>query len=524
MGLFTKTKEEWFDLGGKHIDNGDFDKAVQAYHKALEIDNQDQNVWFNLGLSFHALDMLDEAYESFDMSTTILPDYAEAFLRKGCVLYDQEKYRLAIKNINKSLELGLGPDDQVTAFVTIAESYVALEKWDDAFPYYESALELDDENVQALSGKALILYLNGDKDEANELIEEAKEIDSENPALALVLSTIDLISDNENDNDDREDEIENEENEIKKSKPSNKKEENSKQSEEKQQEPVKTNGKSKKKFQRPEEKKKSDEPIGFACVAGMQELKDILTKDVIQPLKNPEKFKKFNVTTPNGILLFGPPGCGKTFIVRKLAEEIGYNFKEISPSGVGSKWAHETSGNIAKIFQDAKNNAPTILFFDEIEALVPKRESLGENASHRQEEINEFLSQLNDASKRGILVVGATNQPDLIDSAIMRSGRMDKRIYVGPPDFAARSELFRALLAKAAHSEDINYDKLAEMTNNFCSSDIPNIVQDAGRKAAYDGLDEIEQDLLEYTIEKAKPSITKSQIEGYEAFTHLERK
>lgn len=523
MGLFTKTKDEWFDLGVKHANKGDFDKAVQAYLKVLEIDNTVPNVWFNLGASYHALEMLDDAYESYDQSTTLSPDDAEAYLQKGCVLYDQEKYRLAIKNINKSLELGLGPDNELTAFVTMAESYVSLEKWDDALPYYESALELDDENVQAILGKALILSLNGDRDEANELIEEAKEIDPENPDLATVQAIIESISDNNENNDNEvEDEVE-EETEVKKSDtekanlPEEKKEKTKKSEE-------KNLPKSKKSFKRPVSKKIDSEPKGFACVAGMRELKEILDKDVIQPLKTPEKFKKFNVSTPNGILLFGPPGCGKTFIVRKLAEEIDYNFQEFSPSSIGSKYAHETTGNIAKIFQEAKNNAPTILFFDEIEALVPKRESLGESSSYRQEEINEFLSKLNDASKLGILVVGATNQPDLIDSAIMRSGRMDKRIYIGPPDTEARIELFKTKLAKSAHSKDLNYEKLAEMTNNYSSSDISMIVEEAGRKAAHDDLDEIEQDLLEFIIENAKPSITKSQIEGYKAFSHLERK
>ena len=519
MGLFTKTKEEWFDLGGKHIDNGDFDKAVQAYHKALEIDNQDQNVWFNLGLSYHALDMLDDAYESFDTCTTLLPDYAEAFLRKGCVLYDQEKYRLAIKNITKALEFGLIPDDEVTAFVTMAESYVSLEKFDDALPYYESALELDDENIQAISGKALILYLQGDVDEANELIAEAMEIDPDNPDLATVLAIIDSISDDEgedgDEDDSEEDELKNSDTE--KGKPADKKERESKQSEEK------NSNKPKKSFKRPENKKKESGPKGFACVAGMQDVKDILTKDIIEPLNRAEEAKKLGVSIPNGFLFFGPPGCGKTFIVRKLAEEIGYNYKEFSASDVGSKWAHETSGNIAKIFQEAADNAPTILFFDEIEALVPKRESLG-SEQWKQEEINEFLTQMNNASEHKVLVIGATNKPDGIDDAIMRSGRMDKRVYIPPPDFDARKDLFRIHLEGRSQSKDINLDELAKKTENYASSDIALIVNEAARKAFKDGLDELEQELLEFIIESTPSSLTKSKIDFYKSFMHLERK
>jgi len=516
MGIFRKTKEEWFDLGGKHIDNGNFDKAVEAYHKALEIDNQDQNVWFNLGLSYHALGMLDDAYESFDMCTTLQPDYAEAFLRKGCVLYDQEKYRLAIKNINKALEFGLIPDDEVTAFVTIAESYVSLEKMDEALPYYESALELNDENVQALSGKALVLYLQGDIDEANELIEEAKEIDPDSPDLAIVLTIIESVSETDSeDNESDEDEEEKADDVTVKS--SDKKEQSSKQSDDK------TTEKPKKSFKRPEKTKKESGPKGFACVAGMQDVKDILTKDIIEPLNRAEEAKKLGVSIPNGFLFFGPPGCGKTFIVRKLAEEIGYNYKEFSASDVGSKWAHETSGNIAKIFKEATDNAPTILFFDEIEALVPKRESLG-SEQWKQEEINEFLTQMNNASEHKVLVIGATNKPDAIDDAIMRSGRMDKRVYIPPPDFDARKDLFRKQLEGRSQSQDINLDALAKKTENYASSDIALIVNEAARKAFKDGLDELEQELLEFIIENTPSSLTKSKIDFYKSFLHLERK
>ena len=170
----------------------------------------------------------------------------------------------------------------------------------------------------------------------------------------------------------------------------------------------------------------NSEFIGFSDVAGMHGLKKILVRDVINPLRNPGKYRKFKVSIPNGILLYGPPGCGKTFIVKKLAEELGYHFIEVSPSCIGSTYIHGTSLNIAKIFTDAKNNKPAILFFDEFEGLVPKRESLGHGGQFKNEEINEFLTHLNNAGENQILVVCATNQIDLIDSAILRSGRIDK--------------------------------------------------------------------------------------------------
>ncbi len=159
---------------------------------------------------------------------------------------------------------------------------------------------------------------------------------------------------------------------------------------------------------------------GFDCVAGMVQLKKILMEEVIQPLSNPEKYKKFKLGIPNGILLFGPPGCGKTFIVKKLAEELGYNYFEMNPSSVSTSYVHGSVGNIGKAFEMARMHSPSIIFIDEIEGLVPKREELGSTADTKKEEINEFLIQLNNAGQDKILVVGATNRPHMIDSAIMR--------------------------------------------------------------------------------------------------------
>jgi len=262
---------------------------------------------------------------------------------------------------------------------------------------------------------------------------------------------------------------------------------------------------------------------GFDCVAGMTSLKSLLINEVIEPLLNPEKYKKFKLGIPNGILLFGPPGCGKTFIVKKLAEELGYNFYEMAPSSVATSYVHGAVGNIGKAFEMARLQAPSIVFIDEIEGLVPKREELGGHAETKKEEINEFLIQLNNAGASRILVVGATNRPHMIDTAILRSGRMDKRIFVGPPDFEARRDMFRICLSGRPYDKDIDFEKLARMTENYVGSDIELIVTEAARAAVSKDKSMVDENMLVDSVKKFTPSITPEEIAYYEQFGDLER-
>jgi transitional endoplasmic reticulum ATPase len=262
---------------------------------------------------------------------------------------------------------------------------------------------------------------------------------------------------------------------------------------------------------------------GFDCVAGMNELKALLINDVINPLLNPEKFKKFKLSIPNGILLYGPPGCGKTFIVKKLSEELEYNFIELNPSSVATSYVHGAVGNIAKVFEMAKLQSPSIVFIDEIEGLLPKREELGSHADTKKEEINEFLLQLNNAGTNKILVVGATNRPQMIDSAILRSGRMDKRIFVPPPDFEARKEMFRICLSGRPYDKGINFEKLAEMTDNYVSSDIELIVTEAARMAVARDENSIDEKMMIEAVQKFTPSMSLEEIAFYDQFANLER-
>lgn len=246
---------------------------------------------------------------------------------------------------------------------------------------------------------------------------------------------------------------------------------------------------------------------GFDCIAGMKDLKQLLVAEVINPLRDPERFSKFKVSIPNGILLYGPPGCGKTFIVRKLAEELGYNFIEVKHSDLATPFIHGSVGNIGKVFEQAKQSAPAILFFDEISGLVPDRQNMHEFSSHKEEEVNEFLIQLNDAADNKILVVGATNYIDRIDPAVLRPGRMDKKIHIPPPDAEARTELFKIGLSGRPHDKNIDFTRLTELTEGFSSADIiEGVVEASARIAANLDKQLIDQDILEKQISLMPPT------------------
>lgn len=258
------------------------------------------------------------------------------------------------------------------------------------------------------------------------------------------------------------------------------------------------------------------ELTGFDSVAGMESLKKMLFEEVIGPLTSPEKFKKFKVSIPNGILLYGPPGCGKTFIVRKLSEELDYNFYEVKHSDVASPYIHGGVEKIAKVFDIAKQNAPSIVFIDEISGLVPSRELINASSGHKEEEVNQFLIEINDAAENGILVVGATNYPERIDKAILRPGRMDKKIMVPPPDAEARQELFKIGLAGRPHEDHIDFEKLSKLTEDYSSSDIvEGIIENVARRAANDDKPTIDQQMIEEEIKNFKPIPEKEKTLGF---------
>ena len=253
---------------------------------------------------------------------------------------------------------------------------------------------------------------------------------------------------------------------------------------------------------------------GFADIAGMAPLKTMLQQKVIFVLKNKELADRYRLTPPNGLLLYGPPGCGKTFFAEKFAEETGFNFIMVKSSDLASVYIHGSQEKISNLFKQAEQKKPVVLCFDEFDALVPNRSNV-DNQSLASE-VNEFLSQLNNCSKRGIFVIATSNRPDKIDPAVLRTGRIDKQVYVPLPDLDARREMFLIHLKDRPYNpEEIDVDLLAKKTDGYIASDIAYIVNDAAMTAAFTS-QPITQELLEISLSNTRPSIRKDSIRMYE--------
>jgi len=252
---------------------------------------------------------------------------------------------------------------------------------------------------------------------------------------------------------------------------------------------------------------------GFADIAGMQQMKDKLKNEVIDLINDPEGARMYNISMPNGMLLYGPPGCGKSFFAEKFAEETGFNYKYVSPGELGSIYIHGAQEKILALFEEARKNAPFVICLDEVSSLFPKREAARDNLLIG--EVDEFLVQLNNCGKDGIFVIAMTNFPQNIDKAVLRTGRLDIKIYVPPPDFEARKALLEMYLKDLPKDFGIDYEELSKLTENRAVSDIRFIVDDIGRNCRKERK-RITMEMLIDKIKNTLPSITPDDIKNHE--------
>ena len=256
----------------------------------------------------------------------------------------------------------------------------------------------------------------------------------------------------------------------------------------------------------PEEDFKKGSGNGFDQVAGRDELKEQLRKEVIFALQNPEKAKLYQLPPVNGILLYGPPGCGKSLVAKSFAEELGFNYTILDASELGSIYQPGVIDNLQRIFDAASVKAPFVIGLEGIEYLMPNP---GEENITKERVAT--LGLLSNCAERGILIVATSNQPDQVDPFLMRPGCIDRVYFVQQPDFEARKEIFKKHLGNRP-CQEIDYEELARMSEDFVAGDITETVNEAAMTAAYMDVP-ISQKILEDVLKYKNPTYsTKTKI------------
>ncbi|MCS7364204.1 MAG: CDC48 family AAA ATPase, partial [archaeon GB-1867-035] len=259
--------------------------------------------------------------------------------------------------------------------------------------------------------------------------------------------------------------------------------------------------------------------VRWTDIGGLENVKQILREAVEWPLKHSEVFIKMGIRPPKGILLYGPPGTGKTLLAKAVATESEANFISVRGPELLSKWVGESERAIREVFRRARQAAPCIIFFDEIDAIAPARGYRVDTSGVTDRMVNQLLAEMDGiVPLQNVVVIAATNRPDIMDPALLRPGRFDRIVYVPPPDFKARLEIFKIHLKNTPLDKDVDLEKLAEKTEGYTGADIEAVCREAVLIALREEftIKPVSMKHFEKALEVVPPSLRPEDIRKYE--------
>ncbi|KAF2292172.1 hypothetical protein GH714_014766 [Hevea brasiliensis] len=252
--------------------------------------------------------------------------------------------------------------------------------------------------------------------------------------------------------------------------------------------------------------------VSWDDIGGLENVKRELQETVQYPVEHPEKFEKFGMSPSKGVLFYGPPGCGKTLLAKAIANECQANFISVKGPELLTMWFGESEANVREIFDKARQSAPCVLFFDELDSIATQRgSSVGDAGGAADRVLNQLLTEMDGMSaKKTVFIIGATNRPDIIDPALLRPGRLDQLIYIPLPDEDSRHQIFKACLRKSPVSKDVDLRALAKYTQGFSGADITEICQ---RACKYAIRENIEKDIEKEKRRRENPEAMDEDVE-----------
>lgn len=255
--------------------------------------------------------------------------------------------------------------------------------------------------------------------------------------------------------------------------------------------------------------------IKWEDVGGLHNVKRILHDNLIMSIKEPENFSRMGIRAPRGALLFGPPGCGKTLIAKSLATISSANIIVVRGPEVLSKWVGESEKAIREIFRKAKSSSPCVIVFDELDSLARPRGQ--DDISGNERVLSQLLTEMDDSGSSGIIIIGITSRPDLIDTSLIRPGRLDLIVYVESPDEKARNEIIGKLTSEMPLSKDVDLAQIAARTKGFSGADLVALCREAAINAIRNKVRIVNYSDFEKSLQFIKPSITKDVEDWYES-------
>jgi len=432
----------YYHRGNTYYEKGNYEKAIENYNMAIILNPTFSEAYFNRGLSYYNVKNFDKGISDYTKAAELDPKNPVIYNNRGDAHYRKQDFDSAIVDYDKAISMN---KKYLKAYYNRGLAYACQQDYEKAIEDFNMVIELNPNFAEAYHIRGLAYDYMNDFDKAIADYDKAIEL---NPEFTEAINHRELAKG---------------------------KKERGVTGEGGGGEAAAGSGgiNAVKLLQKPK--------MGWVDVAGMKKVKEDINEAIVYPLIQPDLARRYGKLGGGGVMLYGPPGCGKTYIVKAAAGECSAGFINAKISDVLDMYVGNTEKNIHNIFETSRKNMPCILFFDEMEGLGGRREDMTGSQQYMKIAVNQLLFEMDgvESDNVNVLILGATNAPWDVDPALRRSGRFGKTIFIPEPDYQSRLEILKLHAKKRPISKHINYARLARATIGYSSSDLKAIVDEA---------------------------------------------